>query len=237
MQDLRTHVYLIRALTNMHPGSGDNDYGIVDKLVQRDPTSGAPTIHTSGIKGALRQYFADQFGEDGHNHSFVTTIFGSKPQSSDFKQGEVRFISADLLTIPVINEGTVGGPYLLVHDETILERWEQKVSVFQGKDWSLNGNKSQLGKPNSERFQRRYQELPVIARNYLDNGESKNLWYEEIVPRESIFGFILQGPESILEDIAKGNSEQGAIGIDGKVVQLGANATVGYGYCLFTKIA
>ena len=29
-------------------------------------------------------------------------------------------------------------------------------------------------------------ELPVLARNKLDNGISKNLWYEQVVPHESL---------------------------------------------------
>lgn len=31
--------------------------------------------------------------------------------------------------------------------------------------------------------------LPVISRNYLESGESKNLWYEEVVPRLTQFYF------------------------------------------------
>lgn len=31
--------YFIQCITNMHVGSGDANYGIVDKLVQRDPVT------------------------------------------------------------------------------------------------------------------------------------------------------------------------------------------------------
>jgi CRISPR-associated protein Cmr4 len=34
--------------------------------------------------------------------------------------------------------------------------------------------------------------LPVIARNNLENGESKNLWYEQIVPHQSRFVFYIR---------------------------------------------
>ncbi|MEO0625667.1 MAG: hypothetical protein AAFY91_01680 [Bacteroidota bacterium] len=39
-----------------------------------------------------------------------------------------------------------------------------------------------------------------------------------------------------MNQIADGDTEKKVVGIDKKVVQLGANATVGYGYCLFQKI-
>ena len=65
--------------------------------------------------------------------------------------------------------------------------------------------------------------LPVIARNYLENGESKNLWYEELVPHESVFWFMVIGEEKDVETFHKA--------VDGKVVQFGGNASLGCGLC------
>ena len=65
--------------------------------------------------------------------------------------------------------------------------------------------------------------LPVIAHNYMENGQSKNLWYEEVVPRESLFYTIVSGQEGLntfydtLSNIRK--------------IQIGENSTTGYGYC------
>ena len=64
--------------------------------------------------------------------------------------------------------------------------------------------------------------LPIIARNALDNGESKNLWYEQVLPSETVFYTIIQEEGEILKNA-----------LDGKIVQIGANATIGYGYCEF----
>ena len=66
--------------------------------------------------------------------------------------------------------------------------------------------------------------LPIIARNKLDNGESKNLWYEQILPQETIFYslFLSQGEEKLE--------------LDNKIIQIGANATIGYGYCEFKNL-
>lgn len=56
-------------------------------------------------------------------------------------------------------------------------------------------------------------ELPVLARNKLDNGISKNLWYEQVVPHESLFAFAVLGTEENLAIFKKA--------VDGKVVQFG----------------
>ena len=71
--------------------------------------------------------------------------------------------------------------------------------------------------------------LPVIARNNLENGESKNLWYEQIVPHETIFIFYTLTMSELTEDRFYN-------GINSKVVQIGANSSLGYGYCEINKL-
>ena len=66
--------------------------------------------------------------------------------------------------------------------------------------------------------------LPIIARNCLENGESTNLWYEQVLPSKSVLATIIEGPEDL--DNA----------LNEKIVQIGANATIGYGYCKFIKL-
>jgi len=87
-------------------------------------------------------------------------------------------------------------------------------------------------------FKRLSEGVPVIARNYLENGISRNLWYEEIVPRETRFLFLLQtAPYEPEADSLAANdptSFQAVLdGLNGKV-QVGANASVGYGLCHFS---
>jgi len=70
--------------------------------------------------------------------------------------------------------------------------------------------------------------LPVIARNYLENGESMNLWYEQ-VPRMSRFWSkcIFPVNDTLFKDkLFKVET----------LVQVGANGSIGYGYCSFAKI-
>jgi CRISPR-associated protein Cmr4 len=72
-------------------------------------------------------------------------------------------------------------------------------------------------------------EIPVIARNCLDNGKSTNLWYEEIVPRESRFVFGLIGDSKY--------DSQFETTLSASLVQIGGNATVGYGFTKIQKLA
>jgi CRISPR-associated protein Cmr4 len=224
-----THIYTIRALTNLHVGSGDAGYGVVDKLVQRDAATKYPTINMSGVKGALRQHF-----EDNRFEADITEIFGSAPNAGEEKisQGKVRFISAELLALPLPVTTGDKAPYELVHDEVQLERWRKKANYFE-KGAGTRVQSADVGRGMSpKQFSPIAEDMPVVARNYLDDGQSKNLWYEEFVPRESIFAVILQArtPQKGENPLLKIQRVLEAH----PVVQLGGNATVGYGYCLFT---
>ena len=82
-------------------------------------------------------------------------------------------------------------------------------------------------------------ELPVIARNKLDNGKSKNLWYEEIVPKKSTFFFAIGKPQNIdpndYEKKIKGFESR--FNKDGQQIQIGANKSIGYGICNIQKVS
>ena len=67
--------------------------------------------------------------------------------------------------------------------------------------------------------------LPIIARNCLENGESTNLWYEQVLPSLSVLATVIVTKESGQMDL-----------LNEKIVQIGANATIGYGYCKFVKL-
>lgn len=82
-------------------------------------------------------------------------------------------------------------------------------------------------------------ELPVIARNKLDNGKSVNLWYEEIVPKKSTFFFAIGKPQNIdpndYEKKIKGFESR--FNKDGHQIQIGANKSIGYGICNIQKVS
>ncbi len=68
--------------------------------------------------------------------------------------------------------------------------------------------------------------LPVIARNQLDKGESQNLWYEQVLPRFTVFVMPLIHTDEHFEDFNKKLTKEGP-------VHIGANASVGYGFTQF----
>jgi CRISPR-associated protein Cmr4 len=82
--------------------------------------------------------------------------------------------------------------------------------------------------------------LPTVARNALDNGISENLWYEELVPRETRFYATVEALGSSTDAAVETAVED----LDGAItaangrrhVQLGANATVGNGRTLWTPL-
>lgn len=218
---MKTSVYLIRTLTNLHAGSGDANFGIVDKEIQYDPTTSYPTIHSSGIKGALREFFTQK------HKDFVTDIFGGDGASSS--KGKLAFLGADLLALPYPDENQ---PFALKYSEGALKMIEGKCLLF-AKDKFADKLKAALpAAPILEPdFKELIEELPVIARNYIENGKSANLWYERVVPRETLF-------VTMVQELTDGNylTAFDEILKDNPVIQLGANATVGYGYCEFKKL-
>ncbi|MEM7374541.1 MAG: type III-B CRISPR module RAMP protein Cmr4 [Bacteroidota bacterium] len=76
--------------------------------------------------------------------------------------------------------------------------------------------------------------LPVIARNSLVDGRSENLWYEQIVPRQTVFFTKVMVPideKNYLEEF-----EKYLTGEKKQLVQIGANASIGQGFCQFSSI-
>jgi CRISPR-associated protein Cmr4 len=245
-------VFRIRALTNLHAGSGDSFYGAVDKLVQRDPATRLPLIFSHSLKGALREYFEEEKGL-GEWSNFVVHVFGSpvkgKPAEATenqtreefVKPGHYRFFNADLLALPVPEENpSAAEAFHLQTDDAVWTSFLEKTKMLGGAFSNVEALKAAFQQdispdfrtdaPNlkpGEKFREAATELPVVARNQLDNGKSENLWYEELVPHESIFGFVVQA------DGDAAHREEFIKNLDGKVLQVGANATVGYGFCHF----
>lgn len=275
---ITTDLYLLRCITNLHAGSGDTNYGIVDKTVQRDPLDYTPVIHASGIKGALREAFTFMANDD--NDPSIETIFGTDTKTMNTKPekaraGQFHFYGARLLFLPV---RTNRGQYFLATTQNLLQNFQNAVSADFGINLSdaeeilfnalLAKDEPEKGKPcvfignvpdvlvdeyeasdggrlseqfediqaarialfNKEDFQDICQNrLPVIARNQLDNGISANLWYEEVVPREARFYFFVARP-SDQDDLQTG------LGALHNRIQIGGNASVGYGLCELKRI-
>lgn len=90
---------------------------------------------------------------------------------------------------------------------------------------SIGGNVDE----DNEAWEESCKYLPIIARNCLDNGMSTNLWYEEVLPAQSILIFFVSYDD---ED----NIERFDQILCNKPVQIGANASIGYGFCNITRL-
>jgi len=264
-------LYKITALSNLHMGSGDQNYGIVDKLVQRDPLTGFPVIHSSSLKGALKVYCEDILVLAKDN-PFMITSFGSGDNP-----GKDKFFSAHIFTLPVrsnkipfyratcpaiLNEviiqlqsfGLGGSTFssaimqlynrvknhneafllfkdmegLIIEDIELVKDSYHPFNQNEGIEIFKNFKYDQDSfiVIRDDVFMEICENLPVIARNRLDG--QKNLWYEEVVPRQSEFLFLYLGTDEtkgpIMDEIVKHS-------VSDIPVQIGANASVGYGFC------
>ncbi|MEZ4885617.1 MAG: type III-B CRISPR module RAMP protein Cmr4 [Chitinophagales bacterium] len=277
--DYKTDTYLITAISNLHAGSGDAEYGIIDKRVQKDVVSKLPTINSSSLKGALRELFGHVLGDKNHKH--INDIFGSdKVEDAEGNEsnsaGQYNFFSASLLVLPVRSDVA---PFFRATSPTILKQFLEDLQRYRATDLYdkykaavkyLADYKVEKGKPvffeahngkavledleakevqytgegydliqellgdnlalfHYDDFKDLCEDLPVIARNNLENGVSTNLWYEEIVPRESRFYFFLYKPAAHTAFEETLEKKEG-------YAQIGGNASVGYGYCQLKKL-
>lgn len=225
---METRVFKITAKTNLHVGNeSGGDFTIIDKAIQRDPLTGLPCINSSSLKGAINEYCCKvlNWKEDD-----LIRVFGSDKgkRKNDTQKGEAIFFDAKLLFLPQQDENTL---YHYVTTQNIINMMNERISLLgSGIRFNLpasyrNGSLSLSVEPIEDKVMEvccSDDNLPIIARNVLDNGESKNLWYEQVLPAETVLYTIIQ---------EKGNDLANAL--DGKIVQIGANATIGYGYCEF----
>ena len=250
---MKAHLFCIECLTNLHVGSGESNYNIIDNEVERDPVlKNVPVIHASGVKGALRAHCRNGKPADKEK-PWIKEVFG-KPSTKEESGGggTYKFFTANLLVRPLrVSGGDLGASYVLTTTEEIVKKLESltsglgetleiptdacgKVSAegesldcFKPENAALFGEEEVAIAKSFESF-----DLPSLARNCLDEkGISQNLWYEEFVPYTSRFYFFVLAPEG------DKNFDAFKAALEGSAVQFGGNASVGYGYCRVKEVA
>jgi CRISPR-associated RAMP protein, cmr4 family len=222
---MKAKILVIECLTNLHVGNGDVNFNIIDNEVERDVVTGFPTINSSGVKGALRAFFEENKLSD------INEIFGSEDKGIT-TSGSLKFLSANLLALPIRSISGGDKPYSIHAPKTACKDFKQMIANFQLENVSIadikgGDEKITLDEDNScfEKYG-----LPVIARNSV--GEQTNLWYEEVVPHKSIFYFAVVASTSEADSLLDVFTES----VRGKIIQFGANASVGYGLCKVIKV-
>ncbi len=227
-------VYEMKCLTNLHAGSGEANYSIIDNEVQRDSVTGYPTIFSSGIKGAIREYFK----RHGLSESCAEYIdmFGSEQgdvqneKKAGTKPGYLKFTQAHLYAFPRRAEAGEAA-YQMTTTNTAEKELTDFLSVIGVQDEKKPCEAKVAGE---EEFRKLMNHLPVTARNQLQKGISQNLWYEEIVPHETVFWFAVLYDGGAKTDVL--TSFDSSLLTDGKaVIQFGADASIGDGICLVKK--
>lgn len=146
----------------------------------------------------------------------------------------LKIKEADLKSNPLIFRQEFDG--VIMEDEDIQGKYQSLENL--GDIEAILG--SNLVMMSHENFAYLVDKLPVIARNQLENGESKNLWYEEVVPRESRFYTIITKVDKFKTNDTTDTTEKLVFDLTiqskGHLVQIGANATVGYGRTQFTTL-
>lgn len=274
---METTFFTIDCKTNLHVGSGKANYGVIDQLVQRDPTTQAPVIHASSLKGGVKEYcHAIGFAQ-------MKEVFGSdkkpdgKTDHDNSRIGTHKFFDAHVLCTPVRSDKRafihITCPRILKHaaeslpvNSSLATHLHALADIFMNNDTNkaycfeqvlnnaviedfdikatFNNAKTSLLTPEIKKFLKHDivitkdtvfdtltndLHLPVIARNYLENGESKNLWYEQVVPRMTRFWSQCIHPNGdtfFKDNLFKSDT----------LVQIGANGSIGYGFCSFDNI-
>ena len=229
--------WLIVAETNLHVGNENiNNFGVIDQAIQRNAVSEIPCIHSSSLKGAIKEYIAECWNKEQVQKVSCKEVFGSEKGAKDdeTQRGKAVFFDAELLALPV-QETESNYYFKLAYDyekgiqqfsaklarlgiqveaSDILKKICEATAIVEGQKKPVTNFKELC---NDEH-------LPIIARNKLDNGESVNLWYEQVLPSKSVLGTVIECGDELID------------ALNGKIVQIGANATVGYGYCTFVKL-
>ncbi|MDY0403679.1 type III-B CRISPR module RAMP protein Cmr4 [Sulfurovum sp.] len=268
----KNRLYIIENKTSLHAGSGDTNLGVIDNKIQRDSITDYPMIHSSSLKGALKEYCTYKHDiNEGEN--FISYIFGDEDHA-----GKMRFIDAHLLSVPMrsdlnpyyhcVSPKSIGqlldfadtfgialknkeafvkfanytGSEIMVGKGTPVIEDEKAIESTQ---YDFAALEEILGSPlalvPNTIYEELLKDLPVIARNQLENGESKNLFYEEVLPRKSKLFTVISEPqylnkqdETRLQNAFDRFSDY-LTGHD--TIHIGANASIGYGICTFKELS
>lgn len=262
---MKTYLYKMECLTNMHVGSGDESYNLVDREVQKDVVlQDVPCIHASGIKGALREYFV----ENGADEEFILKTFGGEKVTStksdtgkkqiivrETQPGSWRFFGAKLIARPLrVSSGS--RPYLLSTSNDILSDFSHALqaigleNLYEYKKFNVPENTFVSTTDVSE-----LEGFPVRK---IDDNPLSMLIGEDYAVSQTMRDFDLPIiARNTLDDDGKSQNlwyeevvphksifyfaimtpDDYIADLDGKIVQFGGSASIGQGFTLLTQVS
>lgn len=260
--------FMITTLGNLHVGSGEQNFGVVDNLVQKDPITDVPMINSSSLKGAIKDHFVSVLNYDIETLR-SKTLFGNADNA-----GEVKFLQAELLALPVRSNKQL---YFLATTPQILKDYLLSYKTMTKKyidleipkidkntivistddtdcfveDYEVSSNDNEKLKSISKKLFDAHPlalisddvfkllSLPIITRNKIAKTEDddNNLFYEEVIPRRTIFYTYIITPDEndIIDDKVERVFKTFIEDMKKENIQIGANASIGYGLCEFKE--
>lgn len=112
---MKTHLYLVHALSPLHAGTGQA-VGAIDLPIAREKPTGIPIVPGSSIKGALRA----RCENSEETKASTATVFGTKTGADNESAGAVQFSDAHLLLLPV---RSIAGTFAWVTSPFLIQRF------------------------------------------------------------------------------------------------------------------
>ncbi len=115
---MSTHILFLRALSPLHPGTGQG-VGSIDLPIARERSTGIPYLPGSSIKGVLRDAANTKIDKDK-----LLALFGPETGSASEFAGAAVFGDAKLLLFPV---RSLAGVFAYITSPYLLERFAQEA--------------------------------------------------------------------------------------------------------------
>lgn len=130
---MKTVFYKIKCITNMHVGTGEANYSIVDREVAKDEVTGYPIIYSTSIKGALRTAYAQMTDE-----AAIKEIFGAEGGITTGGAGTHKFLDGIFISRPLRVYKSSKFPFLPTVSIASVNHYLERLSVFGNNHYGID---------------------------------------------------------------------------------------------------
>lgn len=130
---MKTEFYKIKCITNMHVGTGEANYSIVDREVEKDEVTGYPVIQSTGLKGALRMVYANIADETA-----TEEIFGTESGHGKDGIGSHKFLDGMFISRPMRVYKSSKFPFLPTVSIASVNQYLERLSAFGKNHYGID---------------------------------------------------------------------------------------------------